>query len=199
MHYRVLVIANKEASDEAAMTDAVCRRSGCYLDDLYRACPDLTCNQIVLGEARVSRRDQVQQTLKGRGHDRMALPGQPGGQKPERVSVHGPETAGPGSVRHHPVLHVGGLMWMAGITGASVAQGRRAISGTREERTEGWMIRSISLVVGGAWSVLRITAACDSRTPSQATKPYRAFVGSTEAVRAFDTSPRHANHAEGFE
>jgi hypothetical protein len=65
MHHRVLVIANNEASDEAAMTDAVRRRSGCYLDDLYRACQDLTCNQIVLGEARVSRRDQVQQTLKG--------------------------------------------------------------------------------------------------------------------------------------
>ena len=61
------------------------------------------------------------------------------------------------------------------------------------------MMRPVSLVVGGALSVLLITAACDSRTPSKETKPHRALVGSQEAVRAPDTSPGHADNAEGIE
>ena len=112
----VLVIANNEASQEDAMPDsaqdvlidarildAVSRPSGCHVDDLCRACPDLTWNQIVLAVDRVSRRNQVQLTLSGRGRDRLALPGQLGEQKPASVSVHGPETAGPGRARHHTV------------------------------------------------------------------------------------------------
>jgi Flp pilus assembly protein TadD len=55
------------------------------------------------------------------------------------------------------------------------------------------------LVVGGALSVLLITAACDSRTPSQDTKPHRALVGSQEALRAPATSPGHADNAEGID
>jgi Flp pilus assembly protein TadD len=61
------------------------------------------------------------------------------------------------------------------------------------------MMRPVLLVVGGALSVLLITAACDSRTPSKDTKPHRAFMGSTDALRAPDTSPGHADNAEGLE
>jgi len=61
------------------------------------------------------------------------------------------------------------------------------------------MMRPVSLVVGGALFVLLITAPCDSRTPSKDTKPHQALVGSQEALRAPDTSPGHADNAEGIE
>jgi hypothetical protein len=61
------------------------------------------------------------------------------------------------------------------------------------------MMKSVSLVVGGALSVLLITAPCDSRTPSKDMKPHRAIVGSQEVLRAPDTSPGYADNAEGIE
>lgn len=61
------------------------------------------------------------------------------------------------------------------------------------------MMRSVSLVVGGALSVLLITAPCDSRTESKDTKPHRAIAGSEEVLRAPDTSPGYADNAEGIE
>jgi Flp pilus assembly protein TadD len=60
-------------------------------------------------------------------------------------------------------------------------------------------MRSVSLVVDGALSVLLFIAPCDSHTPSKETKPHRAIVGSQEALRAPDTSPGHADNAEGIE
>src|ERR1051326_1620194 len=58
------------------------------------------------------------------------------------------------------------------------------------------MMRLISLVVGGASAMLLITAPCDSRMPS---KPHQALVGSQQALQVPDTSPGHADNAEGLE
>ncbi|MBU6433618.1 MAG: hypothetical protein KGS09_10720 [Nitrospirae bacterium] len=64
---------------DARILDTVSRQSGCYFDDLCRACPDLTWNQIFLAVDRVSRRNQVQLTLNEKGRYRLALPFQIGG------------------------------------------------------------------------------------------------------------------------
>jgi len=85
------------------------------------------------------------------------------------------------------------------ITRASRAPCRSETSGDHEEWTEGGMVRLVLLVAGGALSVLLITAPCDSRTLSKETKSQRAAVGSQEALRAPDTSPGHADNAEGIE
>ena len=62
------------------------------------------------------------------------------------------------------------------------------------------MMRSIWLVVGGAaLSVLLMTAACDSRTPSKDTRSRRSLVGAQKALRTPDTSSGHSDNAEGIE
>ena len=74
-----MVNAAQDVLIDARILDTVSRQSGCYFDDLCRACPDLTWNQIFLALDRVSRRNQVQLTLNEKGRYRLALPFQIGG------------------------------------------------------------------------------------------------------------------------
>jgi tetratricopeptide (TPR) repeat protein len=89
-----------------------------------------------------------------------------------------------------------------GVTRASCAQCRSESVATVRCRLRALlciMMRPVWLVVGGAFSVLLITAPCDSRPPSKETKPHQAHVGSQEALRAPDTSSGQADNAEGIE
>lgn len=63
---------------DAKILDTASRQSGCYFDDLCRACQDFTWNQIFLAVDRVSRRNQVRLTLNEKGRYRLALPFQIG-------------------------------------------------------------------------------------------------------------------------
>lgn len=53
---------------------AVSQTPGCLIEDLVRACPDFTWNQIFLEVDRLSRTGQVRLTLKGAGLYSLMLP-----------------------------------------------------------------------------------------------------------------------------
>lgn len=53
---------------------AVSQAPGCLLEELVRACPDFTWNQIFLEVDRLSRRGQVRLTSKGAGLYSVTLP-----------------------------------------------------------------------------------------------------------------------------